>query len=85
VCKAPTPSTHTWDKQACLPRPDPAAYCHPSSLPVSSVRVYSRGSGSGPQPSPHVTGSPGCAGSSLLIFVAMAGIFAVFRSWHPEH
>jgi hypothetical protein len=31
----------------------------------------------GPQPSPRVTGGPGCAGSSLWIFLAMAGVFAV--------
>jgi hypothetical protein len=76
------PSTHTRDKQACLPRPDPAA-CRLSLLPVYSVLVYSRGSGGGLQPSPCVSGGPGCTGSSLRIFLAMAGIFAVSRSWYP--
>jgi hypothetical protein len=33
-------------------------------------------------PSPRVAGGPGCAGSSLWIFLAMAGVFAVSRSWH---
>jgi hypothetical protein len=48
-----------------------------SPLPVYSVRVYSRGSGGGLQPSPRVAGGPGFAGSSLWIFLAMAGAFAV--------
>jgi hypothetical protein len=42
------------------------------------------GSGSGLQPLPCVAGSLGCAGSSLWIFLAMAGIFAVLRSQHPS-
>jgi hypothetical protein len=49
------------------------------------VCIYSRGSGGGLQPSPHVAGGPGCAGSSLWIFLAMEGIFAVFRNQHPVH
>jgi hypothetical protein len=36
------------------------------------------------QPLPHVAGGPGCAGSSLWIFLAMAGVFAVSRSQHPS-
>jgi hypothetical protein len=81
VCKAPMASMHTQDKQACLPRPDPVACCL-SPLPVYSARVYSRGSGGGLQPSPCVAGGPGCAGSSLWIFLAMEGVFAVSRNWH---
>jgi hypothetical protein len=59
--------------------------CRPSPLPVFSAHVYSRGSGGRPQPSPRVAGGPGFAGSSLWIFLAMAGIFAVSRSQHPVH
>jgi hypothetical protein len=54
----------------------------PPFLCTLSTFMLGRGSGGGPQPSPHVTGCPGCAGSSLWIFLAMAGVFAVFRSWH---
>jgi hypothetical protein len=79
VCKAPLPPHTTGTND-----PDPAA-CHPFPLPVYSVHIYSRGSGSRPQPLPHVAGGPGCAGSSLWIFLAMAGIFAVSRSQHLVH
>jgi hypothetical protein len=53
------PSTHTLDKQACLPRLDPVP-CHSSLLPVYSVCVYSRGSGSELQPLPCAAGGLGC-------------------------
>jgi hypothetical protein len=78
LCKAPLPA-HTLGTND----PDPAA-CH-TPLLVFSARVYSRGSGGRLQPSPHVAGSPGCVGSSLWIFLAMAGVFAVSRSQHPVH
>jgi hypothetical protein len=74
------PSTHTPGTDD----PNPAA-CRPFPLPVYSVCIYSRGSGGGPQPLPRVAGGPGCAGSSLWIFLAMAGVFAVSRSQHPVH
>jgi hypothetical protein len=79
-----TPSTYTRDKRACLPRPDPVA-CRPSPLPVYSAHIYSRRSGGGLQPSPHVAGGPGCTGSSLWIFLAMAGVFAVPGASIPVH
>jgi hypothetical protein len=75
-----TPSTHTPGTND----PDSAA-CHSSPLPVYSAWVYSRGRGSRLQPLPRVAGGPGCTGSSLWIFLAMAGIFAVSRSQHPVH
>jgi hypothetical protein len=50
---------------------------------LCTLCVYSRGSGGGQQPSPHVAGGPGCAQSSLWISFAMAGIFAVSRSQYP--
>jgi hypothetical protein len=89
LCKAPlpphTPGTNDPD---CLGlilwpvAPPPflcslCAACRPSPLPVYSVRVYSRASGGGPQASPHVAGGPGCTGSSLWIFLAMAGVLCV--------
>jgi hypothetical protein len=74
-----TRSIHTQDKRTCLPSPDPAAH-RPSPLPVYSACVYSRGSGGRLQPSPCVSGGPGCAGFSLWILLAMAGVFAVSRS-----
>jgi hypothetical protein len=57
----------------------------PPPLPMYSACVYSRGSGGGLQPSLHVAGGPGYTGSSLWIFLAMAGVFAVSRSQHPVH
>jgi hypothetical protein len=57
--KAPSPSTHTQDKQALLPRPDHAA-CHLSPIPVYSARIYSRESGSRLQPPPCAAGGLGC-------------------------
>jgi hypothetical protein len=41
------------------------------------------GSGGGPQPSPCVAGGLGCAGSSLWILLAMAGVPSVPRGWYP--
>jgi hypothetical protein len=84
LCKVPlpphTPGTNDPDCLGLILQP-----VAPPPLPVYFVRVYSRGSGSRPQPSPRVAGGPGFAGSSLWIFLAMAGIFAVSRSWHPVH
>jgi hypothetical protein len=80
-----TDPLHTHLGQASLTaRPDPAACCH-SPLSVYSVHVYSRGSGGRPQPLPRVAGGPGCDGSSLWIFLAMVGVFAVSRSQYPVH
>jgi hypothetical protein len=76
MSKASTPSTYTRDKRAWLPRLDPAA-CHPSPLPVYSVRVYSRGSGSRPQPPPCAAGSLDVCWVGLWILLAMAGISTV--------
>jgi hypothetical protein len=64
----------------------------PVALPPSCVHVpacvyFSShpfwGSGSGPQPSLCVARGLGCAGSSLWILLAIAGVPAVPRSQHP--